>query len=120
MRRAALTVLLTLLAAGQAGAQVQGDATPTARAAGLRGALGEAPRRPPAPPPIQTTPANGPTVLTPEAPPAALAVPQADASQCRLSCAQTYYFCASDDPTGCSQAWGQCVRGCSGLSNGYD
>ena len=33
--------------------------------------------------------------------------------QCRLSCAQTYYFClASDHSQECSASWGQCRSGC--------
>jgi hypothetical protein len=33
--------------------------------------------------------------------------------QCRLSCAQTYYFCLSgDDGESCSANWGQCRSGC--------
>jgi hypothetical protein len=38
----------------------------------------------------------------------------ADPSACRMSCAQTYYFCrAGDQPDSCAGAWGQCVATCN-------
>ena|SRR5471030_1774686 len=46
----------------------------------------------------------------------------ADPSECRMSCAQTYYFCrAGDHPEDCSGGWGQCVAGCNSpnLAPGY-
>ena len=47
------------------------------------------------------------------APPAPVSVP-ADPAQCRMSCAQTYYFCrAGDHPDDCSGTWGQCVATCN-------
>jgi len=45
-----------------------------------------------------------------------------DPSQCRMGCAQTYYFCrASDHPDDCSRTWGECVATCTSpnLSPGY-
>ena len=45
-----------------------------------------------------------------------------DPSECRMSCAQTYYFCrAGDHPEDCSGGWGQCVAACNSpnLAPGY-
>ena len=45
-----------------------------------------------------------------------------DPSQCRMGCAQTYYFCrAGDHPDDCSRTWGECVATCTSpnLSPGY-
>jgi hypothetical protein len=47
------------------------------------------------------------------APPVPIGVPT-DPAACRMSCAQTYYFCrAGDHPDDCSGAWGQCVATCN-------
>jgi hypothetical protein len=59
-----------------------------------------------------------PPVITPPAP---VSVP-ADPAQCRMSCAQTYYFCrAGDRPDDCAGTWGQCVATCNSpnLAPGY-
>jgi hypothetical protein len=49
-------------------------------------------------------------VISPPAP----VGPLADAGQCRMSCAQTYYFCrAGDHPDDCAGPWGQCVATCN-------
>jgi hypothetical protein len=46
--------------------------------------------------------------------PAAAPTPAGDPSDCRMSCAQTYYFCrAGEDPDACAPTWGQCVAGCN-------
>jgi hypothetical protein len=46
-------------------------------------------------------------------PPARVSVPD-DPAQCRMSCAQTYYFCrAGDHPDDCAGTWGQCVATCN-------
>lgn len=38
---------------------------------------------------------------------------RADAGQCTLACAQSYYFClAGEDPGLCGPDWGQCRAGC--------
>jgi hypothetical protein len=39
----------------------------------------------------------------------------ADASSCRMDCAQSYYLCRSDDQTGadCGGPWSQCVATCN-------
>jgi hypothetical protein len=51
-----------------------------------------------------------PPVVAPSAP---VSVPT-DPAQCRMSCAQTYYFCrAGDHPDDCAGAWGQCVATCN-------
>ncbi len=45
-----------------------------------------------------------------------------DAGQCRMGCAQTYYFCrAGDHPDDCAGTWGQCVASCDSpnLATGY-
>lgn len=47
------------------------------------------------------------------APPLASLPPAPDARQCRLACAQDYYFCLAGDASDeCPQAWGQCRLGC--------
>jgi hypothetical protein len=54
-------------------------------------------------------------------PPAPVGAPD-DPAQCRMSCAQTYYFCrAGDHPDDCAGTWGQCVATCNSpnLSPGY-
>jgi hypothetical protein len=59
-----------------------------------------------------------PPVTTPPAP---VSVP-ADPAQCRMDCAQTYYFCrAGDHPDDCAGTWGQCVSTCNSpnLAPGY-
>ena len=50
-----------------------------------------------------------PPVISPPPP----TVPSAP-SQCRMGCAQTYYFCrAGDHPDDCSRTWGECVATCT-------
>ncbi len=54
-------------------------------------------------------------------PPAPISTP-ADPSECRMGCAQTYYFCrAGDHPDDCAGSWGQCVSTCNSpnLAPGY-
>jgi hypothetical protein len=46
----------------------------------------------------------------------------ADPAQCRMDCAQTFYFCrAGDHPEDCAGSWGQCVATCNSpnLAPGY-
>jgi len=65
-----------------------------------------------------TTPAISPPKITPPAPTAT----PADPSACRMTCAQTYYFCrAGDRPDDCAGTWGQCVATCDSpnLATGY-
>jgi hypothetical protein len=100
MRCAAL--LMTLLFALAAPADAQ---TPPLR--------GGQPTQTPAPPPESRAPIAPSLAIVP---PPALST-GAPASQCRLSCAQSYYFClASDTPDDCPGAWSQCRAAC-GTSN---
>ncbi|HEY2708966.1 MAG TPA: hypothetical protein VGI95_13020 [Caulobacteraceae bacterium] len=49
-------------------------------------------------------------------------VAQADPSECRMGCAQAYYFCrGADHAEDCAPTWGQCVATCNSpaLSPGY-
>lgn len=99
MRRAVLILSLSLALAAPAGAQpveaLRGGQAPGA--AQPRAAESPAP---PAPAPV-----------LPTSPPAY------DAGQCRLSCAQAYYFClASDTPDECPGAWSQCRAACDAPS----
>jgi hypothetical protein len=49
-------------------------------------------------------------VVTPPAP----ATAPADPAQCRMGCAQNFYFCRSGErPDDCAGTWGQCVAGCN-------
>ena len=70
----------------------------------------------PAQPTVQRA-ATAPTI-SPTAPPSVAN----DPSQCRMGCAQTYYFCrAGDHPDDCAGTWGQCVATCTSpnLAPGY-
>ena len=119
--RSAPALLLTVLMALAAPAAAQTDGRlslerPGAAALGLRGAgagpqgaeatIG-APRAAEAPEAVSLglRPLAGSVVMSSPAPP--------DARACRMSCAQTYYFClAGDGSDECAQAWGQCRLGC--------
>jgi hypothetical protein len=118
--RLALALLLVALTSLPASAQTDGRLDPTrpgAGALGLRGAGALAPGASQAAAAAgDQTPDPGPANLNlrPLAGPALMSQPPApNAQACRLSCAQTYYFClaegASDE---CPQAWGQCRLGC--------
>lgn len=120
MRSASALLLAVLLAlAAPASAQTDGRLSlerPGAAALGLRGAgaapqgaVAEhaAPEEDDAPPPVSLGLRSlaGSVVMSSPAPP--------DAQACRMSCAQTYYFClAGDGSDECAQAWGQCRLGC--------
>ena len=70
---------------------------------------------PPKPqPPAPSAPASPPPSPTGVAPsPPGSPVP-ADASACRIGCANANYVChAGDDPSGCDGAWSQCVATCN-------
>lgn len=57
-----------------------------------------------------------PTAAAPMSPlPAATQPATADASSCRMDCAQSYYLCRSDDQTGadCGGPWSRCVATCN-------
>jgi hypothetical protein len=67
--------------------------------------------------------APAPAARPEQAQPAANALPrlaapppatQAEPSECRMGCAQTYYFCrAGDHADDCAPTWGQCVASCN-------
>ena len=91
------------------------DARPGAGTLGLRGA--DALAREAAPEQAEAEPA--PTLdLRPLGggfgPPPLASLPAApNPQQCRLQCAQDYYFCLAGDASDeCPQAWGQCRLGC--------
>ncbi len=65
-------------------------------------------------PPAPRAPGAGNLHLRPLAGPALMSQPPAPSAQaCRLSCAQTYYFCLAEEASDeCPQAWGQCRLGC--------
>lgn len=120
MRNCVALLLVVLLGlSAPAAAQTEGRLSldrPGAAALGLRGA--EAPSQgaasseaaleaaaPPQALDLGLRPLAGPVLMSSPPPP--------DASACRLSCAQTYYFCLAGDASDeCSQAWGQCRLGC--------
>ena len=119
--RSAPALLLTVLLALAAPATAQTDGRlsldrPDAAALGLRGAgatlgeaedSGEAPEAAEASAPLSLglRPLAGSVVMASPMPP--------DPQACRMSCAQTYYFClAGDGSDECAQAWGQCRLGC--------
>jgi len=100
MRRAVLILSLSLALAAPAGAQPV-EALRDDRAAQPRPAQSQVPP-PPALAPVLPTPSP----------------PVYDAAQCRLSCAQAYYFClASDTPDECPGAWSQCRAACDAPSD---
>jgi len=81
-------------------------------------AIKNAAARQPSAQPASTTPAISPPKITPPAP----TVSPADPAECRMSCAQTYYFCrAGDQPDECAGTWGQCVASCDSpnLAKGF-
>ena len=72
----------------------------------------------PAAPPAQAQDAGAqsdqaaPAAPSPPAPPPVSVA--GDSSDCRMACAQTYYFCrASDEEQNCSPAWSRCVATCA-------
>jgi hypothetical protein len=58
-------------------------------------------------------PAASPAPMSPL--PASTQSAPADASSCRMDCAQSYYLCRSDDQTGadCGGPWSRCVATCN-------
>lgn len=124
MRRVLLLSLLSLALAGPAGAQQGGRITVIASSplqtggVALRGSQSASSASPRS---TAVTAADGndtlldPTLalaLSPARPPAG-ALSVAELGQCRLSCAQTYYFCLAQDASqDCSPNWGQCRAAC--------
>jgi hypothetical protein len=50
---------------------------------------------------------------TPTIAPPAPSAPPVDPSECRMTCAQSYYFCrAGDHADDCAGTWSECVVGC--------
>lgn len=87
-----------------------GQSGGAARPPALRGAI-----NPPATQPLQFPPTRGggPPLETPALPPMPPPLGP-DGGQCRLDCAQSYYFCLGGDASEeCSSAWGQCRAGCT-------
>jgi hypothetical protein len=61
---------------------------------------------PPLASPVATPIATLPLPFTPQA---------SEPGQCRMACAQSYYFClAGDDAETCAPSWGQCLSSCTG------
>jgi hypothetical protein len=126
-------------APGQAARRIKAQAPTTSQAAGLRGPLdataadgtttptsspsqnfsplppGMTNSQPAKPPPSPLMLANN--GLSPQAKPLAGAIaapPKPSPDDCRLSCAQTYYFClAGEDAPRCPTTWGMCVDSCT-------
>jgi hypothetical protein len=73
--------------------------------------------RMPPPKPSAAQPAADASIPAPPAPVAPLAgyaTAANDPDQCRMSCAQSAYFCrAGDDASSCDGAWSQCVASCN-------
>jgi hypothetical protein len=65
----------------------------------------------PPPPKVAAAPSPAPqpaALRTPTPPPAQ------DPADCRMSCAQTYYFCrAGERPDDCGGSWSQCAATCN-------
>jgi len=102
MRLALVIAILSLLGGGDAWAQSK-----------------PRPRTVPAAPAQRTPPQTPPGPALPDLkavfmpPPVASSPVGGGPQQCRLSCAQSYYFClSSDHPDDCPGAWGQCRAGC--------
>lgn len=112
MRKALPFVALILVLASPAGAQPQ--AAPTLR--GSQSADTPAPVGPSAPRP--GTPAVD---LAPQVPIPLRTLAETpvggEAGQCRLTCAQSYYFClATEGAEDCGPTWGQCRAKCDAPS----
>ena len=106
MRRALVLAVLALVLASPAGAQQKGRLSVPGGVA-LRGAQTAEPQA--ASPVEAASAAFAAAQLTSVAPSA----PRVEASQCRLACAQEYYFCLAGDGTDdCAPHWGQCRAGC--------
>jgi hypothetical protein len=116
MRRVLIPCVLALAMAAPAGAQekkARPRVPPPAASSSpaLRGPVAAAPMSLPAsrPPPVDFSAAQSLFLPSPIASAPVGGAPQ----QCRLSCAQTYYFCAAgEDGESCSANWGQCRSGC--------
>jgi hypothetical protein len=71
------------------------------------------------PPPVKPDPVANATPAATATPPPTFAYappisPAADPSECRMSCAQSLYFCsAGDRADNCSSTWTRCVATCN-------
>ena len=67
------------------------------------------------PQPVKAAPPADAPPAPPPPPVATVAVARVDPSDCRMTCAQTYYFCSAADSGGdsCGGRWSQCVAACS-------
>jgi len=73
----------------------------------------------PSPAPATVQSAATIPVITPPTP---AATPVVEPAECRMGCAQTFYFChAGEHPDDCAGTWGQCVASCNSpnLAPGY-
>jgi hypothetical protein len=71
----------------------------------------------PALPTVQTA-ATSPAII----PPPPTVTPAVEPAECRMGCAQSFYFCRTGDhPDDCAGNWGQCVASCNSpnLAPGY-
>ena len=119
--------LILLAAARGAGAQQKGRLKPPpaqpAAPTGLRGEITRDPipmSRAPTASASQTFDINAQSLFLP--PPVASAPVGGGGQQCRLACAQQYYFCQSNGQADeCPSSWGQCRAGCDAptLSTSY-
>ena len=112
MRRVLTLCVLALAVAGPAGAQQKARPKVPPASSGLRGPVSTAPSsRPPAAPAPAPVDYSAQSLFLPQ--PIASAPVGGAPQQCRLSCAQTYYFClSSGDGDYCSANWGQCRSAC--------
>ena len=98
MRRLLLVLLLALPTVVLAADAKDGQTPAPTASAGSSGAAGDADHQAQ---PADPTPAPAP-------PPVA-----ADPADCRMNCAQTYYFCREGSSLdACGDSWGQCVAAC--------
>lgn len=109
MRRAVTLAVLALVLATPAGAQQKGKLSLPAAGIALRGAQSATP--------AAETPsaaeAAAATLTAAQAMSAPTAEVRAAPAQCRLACAQEYYFCLAGDGTDdCAPHWGQCRAAC--------
>jgi len=120
MRRPLILLLLLALAAPAAAQERQRGRLRLVQPAPLSRLRGPAAETlaPAEAPPISPVP-----MAAISTPPLPFAPSPSDPAQCRIGCAQSYYFClAADDGESCAPAWGQCRAACSapqlGLSVG--
>lgn len=121
MRRALPLVLLLAALAAPSGVLAGGritiiaPSTPQSGMIALRGSQSAADGRGQSALPRDSGDVLDPTLalaLSPARPPAG-ALSAGELGQCRLSCAQTYYFCLAQDASeDCSPNWGQCRAAC--------